>query len=130
MKTQHAGIAKLAHPAILTENGSNFEDSPYSVKGPHYFVIMLDNSDALIVVPCFSKPGFGRVEVPSSARKGHPAWTSKPCFICFTQLCLTTFEALKKAAHAANDKSTIQTPNSIDLRWLASAYKQNFLLIH
>ncbi len=130
MKNQSIGVALFAHPSVLEENGSSSiegVESPYSVNGPHYFVTIVDNNNSLVIVPCFSKPGFGRVEVPTSARKGHPSWSGKPCFINFQQLWLTSFEALSRAAQAANDKSTPHKPNIVDPKWLKSAWRMNFI---
>lgn len=129
MKNQSVGVARFIHPAILSDNGSsNIEgdQSPYSVNGSHYFVVLVSNDNALIVVPCFSRSGFGRIEVPSTVRSGHPSWTQKPCFIAFPQFCLASLEAFQKAAYAANDRSSLQKPNIIDPKWLLAAWKMNF----
>ena len=130
MKNHKFGYAFFAHPAILSDNGSSHiegNQSPYAVNGKHYFVVLVGNDNALVVVPCFSGPGFRRIEVPATARHGHPAWTNKPCYIAFHQFCLTTLQALEKAAYAANNKSSTTEPNFIDEKWLLSAWKNNFI---
>jgi len=131
MKQSIVGLAKFAHPAILAEHGStNIDvgaDSPFSVAGAHYFVALVVNRQSLIMAPCFSRPGMGRIEVPSAFRKGHPGWTQKPCFVNFKQLWLVPVDALQIATHVVNDRSSFDNPNLIDPGWLLRAWG-NFLI--
>jgi hypothetical protein len=113
------GHVRLLHPAVLEERGAAaLAPDHLRVIGGHPFVVALVISGVALLFPVFSRPGGGRIEIPTSVRYGHTSWTQRPCFVLRRQPWLAPLPAIEAAARAAGDCSSSASPNRVDVAWL------------
>lgn len=110
------GLVLHLSPDIMLEGGATHTvPEEFRVRGNHFFICRSVAGNDGRWIPCYSDDGPGRLEIPASARVGHPKWAANDCYFHPAQIWVASHGAIEAAAKAARDMSTTHRRNRIKL---------------
>lgn len=88
------------------------------VKDPHSFLIVEGGAKRCRLLPLFSLPGPGRVEISTIGRTGHEFWTQGTYHYHAGQVWEASRQAIERAAVDGNDFSTPGARNLLEPQYI------------
>lgn len=96
------GLVVFLDPKLMASLGAHCNQDPRDrIAAPHYFlcVVAPDATGWSTWLPCSTKAGPGRVEVPPAFRSGHQRWRQRPCFVTTVERWEMSAKALEAASY-------------------------------
>jgi hypothetical protein len=106
-------VLRLDPDALLNEGARCSCDLDLAVKAQHFFLCIASDAKEAFWVPLFTGPRVGSREIPSSAKTGHPRWSTGSSHYAPDQIWRASHKATQRAANVAHDQTTPKTANTV-----------------
>ncbi len=98
-------VMHLCPKTMLSKGGKVTCRPEFIVQGHHFFLVVESGPKRCRMLPLYTEPGVGRVEISTHGRTGHSMWTDGKFHFHTEQVWDVSKAVAVSAANAAHDQS-------------------------